>query len=227
MARTFTVLDDDIPRERRLEVERRIPLLRTQFVIKRVVDVVGAGSLLVLTAPVQLLAAALVVLTSDGPAVFRQDRLGRCGRVFAVRKLRTMIPLPDGTDISSVHDVEQGLLLKSAMDPRITTIGRLLRRTSVDELPQLVNVLKGEMSLVGPRPLLAFMLERYPELAAARGTVRPGLTGLWQVSARTGSDSALAMAEPDLAYLEHYSLWLDVRILARTIPSCIGGAGAV
>ena len=227
MSRSFGVLDTDVPVDRRLAIERRLARLRPQLVVKRAGDVVGSLLLLTLTAPVQLLAGAMVRLTSDGSALFRQVRCGKSGKPFVVLKLRTMVPLPEGVDVSSVHDARNGRLIKSSADPRITKVGRILRRTSLDELPQLVNVLKGQMSLVGPRPLLPFMLDPYPELAAARGLARPGLTGLWQVSVRTGSDSALSMAEPDLAYLENYSLWLDLRILVRTIPACIGGAGAV
>jgi exopolysaccharide production protein ExoY len=227
MSRSFEALDSDVPVGRRLAIEHRLARLRPQLVVKRAFDVVGSLVLLTLSAPVQLVAGAFVRLTSDGPALFRQERHGKGGQLFAVLKLRTMVPLPEGVDVSSVHDAENGRLIKSSADPRITKVGRILRRTSLDELPQLVNVLNGQMSLVGPRPLLPFMLEPYPELTSARGLVRPGLTGLWQVSVRTGSDSALSMAEPDLAYLENYSLWLDLRILVRTIPACIGGAGAV
>ena len=227
MSRTFRVYDDDVSVDRVQSIEGRISILGSQLVAKRWIDVVGASILLAVTAPIQLAFGALVHLTSEGPALFRQERLGKDGRSFNVFKLRTMVPLPDGVDVSSVHDARSGRLIKSSADPRITSIGRILRRSSLDELPQLVNVLKGEMSLVGPRPLLPFMLEPYPQLAAARGAVRPGLTGLWQVSVRSGSDSALSMTDADLAYLENYSLWLDFRILVRTIPACVSGAGAI
>jgi lipopolysaccharide/colanic/teichoic acid biosynthesis glycosyltransferase len=159
--------------------------------------------------------------------MFRQQRLGHEGRPFHLIKFRTMRPLDPGVDIRSLHDPANARLLKTADDPRITPVGRILRRTSIDELPQLINVLAGDMSLVGPRPLLDFMLTPYPELSVARHTMRPGITGLWQISARTGSDSALCMAEPDLSYLEHFSIWLDLGILVLTVPACIRGTGAV
>ena len=131
-------------------------------------------------------------------------------------------------DLVRVEALErQGVLTKSENDPRVTRIGKLLRRTSIDELPQLWNVLRGDMGLVGPRPLLPFMLAPYPELRRARSAVRPGLTGLWQVSKREDNTSALSMSDEDLEYVATRSVAGDFAIIMRTVPAILRGSGAV
>lgn len=196
---------------------------------KRVIDVVGAGLALVLLSPVLAVAALLVRLTSRGPVLFWQERIGKDETIFRVVKFRTMI-----VDHSKVVDLvrvealeQQGVLTKLENDPRVTRVGKVLRRTSIDELPQLWNVLRGDMGLVGPRPLLPFMLEPYPELRRARSAVRPGLTGLWQVSAREDNTSAMSMADEDLEYLATRSVAADFVIIVRTVPAILRGSGAV
>ncbi len=200
--------------------------------VKRGLDVFGAASLLVATTPVILFCALVVRVVSPGPDFFRQSRLGRDGRPFALYKIRTM-----GTDA----DVVLAHLLRSdssrseewetygrlAEDPRLVPrVGRLLRRTSVDELPQLVNVLRGDMSLVGPRPLPPAVAHGLPaEAIRARGTVRPGLTGLWQVSGRSDLDLSQLLAV-DETYVATWSLALDLRILLRTPVAVVRGRGA-
>ncbi len=196
---------------------------------KRVMDIVGAGTALILLSPVLAGAAVLVRLTSRGPALFWQERYGRGEKRFRVVKFRTMVVDQAAViDLVAVEAREgQGVLTKLQNDPRVTRVGKWLRRTSVDELPQLFNVLRGDMTLVGPRPLLPFMLDPYPELRRHRCAVRPGLTGLWQVSQRAANTTALAMADDDLAYVEQQSLALDLRILVRTLPAVVRGSGAV
>ena len=197
--------------------------------VKRAIDIVGSGVALIVLSPVLAGAALLVRLTSKGPALFWQYRYGMDEERFRVVKFRTMV-----VDQGAVIDLvaveareEEGVLTKLEDDPRVTRVGKWLRRTSVDELPQLVNVLRGDMTLVGPRPLLPFMLDPYPHLRRQRCAVRPGLTGLWQVSQRDANTTALAMADDDLAYVEHRSLTMDLRILLRTLPAVVRGSGAV
>ena len=197
--------------------------------MRRLIDIVGAGVLLIVFSPILLGAALLVRLTSKGPAFFWQDRYGKNESIFRVVKLRTMV-IDQGNviDLVRVEELERnGVLTKSENDPRVTRIGKFLRRTSIDELPQLWNVLCGDMALVGPRPLLPFMLAPYPELRRVRCAVRPGLTGLWQVSKREDNTSALSMADEDLEYVATRSVLGDVSIMMRTIPAILRGSGAV
>ena len=204
-------------------------LVAARLVVKRVFDITVAAVGLVLLSPVLLVAAVAVRCSSTGPAIFRQERIGRRGRVFTVLKFRTMVVDQDAViDLRSVEEQQRhGVLVKIENDPRVTRVGAVLRRTSIDELPQLINVLKGDMSIVGPRPLLAFMLEPYPELAALRDVMRPGLTGLWQVSAREDNTTAIGMAVPDVTYVTGFRLRMDGRILVRTFPRLIRGDGAM
>lgn len=192
--------------------------LRAQFLLKRIFDVTFALFLLLLLAPVLLLIALSVRLTSRGPALFRQKRWGRNESQFDCWKFRTMYLGQDSrVPAAAVRALqEQGILFKPKNDPRVTPVGSFLRKTSLDELPQLFNVLTGEMSLVGPRPLMLHMLAPYPELRRARGQMWPGITGLWQVSARESNETALQMARYDLAYVRSFSLWIDFRIMLRT-----------
>ena len=197
--------------------------------VRRLMDIVGAGLALVLFSPILLVAAALVRLNSKGPALFWQERYGKDETIFRVVKFRTMV-VDQGAviDLVKVEALErQGVLSKSENDPRVTRVGKWLRRTSIDELPQLWNVLRGDMGLVGPRPLLPFMLQPYPDLRRVRCAVRPGLTGLWQVSRREDNTSALSMAREDLEYVRTRCVVGDVRIMAKTIPAIIRGSGAV
>ena len=175
-------------------------------VAKRALDLTGAAVGLTLSAPVLAAAAVAVRLEDDGPVFFRQERVGQDGRPFEVLKLRTMIV--DAHTQGAGYAVDKG-------DSRITRIGHLLRKTSIDELPQLWNVLRGEMSLVGPRPTLAYQVERYTDRQRRRLEVKPGLTGWAQINGRA-SLSWPERIELDVWYVEHRSLWLDLRILLRT-----------
>ena len=193
--------------------------------VKRIFDICGSLALIVLFAPLMLLIAALVQLTSRGPAVFVQRRIGfRCNE-FGMYKFRTMIA--DAERLQAELAGDDSHYFKLHHDPRITPLGRLLRRYSLDELPQLFNVLEGEMSLVGPRPLLVSDLERLPMRGQMRRfSVLPGITGLWQVSGRSGTTDDERM-QLDRQYINEWSLWLDLGILWRTIAVVLGGRGAV
>ena len=197
-------------------------------VVKAGFDRVGAFILLALISPILLVVAALVMLGPGGrgPAIFRQERVGKDGRPFVLYKFRTMVVNAEGRlkELHNLNDTD-GELFKMRADPRITPVGRILRRYSLDELPQLVNVLKGDMSLVGPRPPLAREVARYPDDMRRRLVVKPGLTGLWQVSGR----SDLSWEESirlDLTYVENWSLVMDLAILARTVSAVVRSSGA-
>jgi exopolysaccharide biosynthesis polyprenyl glycosylphosphotransferase len=193
---------------------------------KRVVDVVAAAALSIALAPVLLGIGVLIRLTSRGPAVFRQERAGFHGRRFHMYKFRTMVEDAEQLREQVAHLNEMdGPVFKIPSDPRLTSVGRLLRRTSLDELPQLFNVLKGEMSLVGPRPLPVYEARLIKGAQRRRLAMRPGMTGLWQVSGRNSVDFDGWM-QLDLKYVDGWSFGLDLRILLRTIPVVIQGEGA-
>jgi exopolysaccharide biosynthesis polyprenyl glycosylphosphotransferase len=185
-----------------------------------------AFAAIVMTAPVLLLIALLVRLTSPGPAIFRQERVGLNGKRFHIWKFRTMDHDADSRLSEVIHLNEiDSILYKSRADPRITAVGRRLRKWSLDELPQLWNVLRGEMSLVGPRPPLPSEVERYGEDANRRLLVKPGITGLWQVSGRS-SLSWEQSVQLDLHYIENWSLTMDLVLLAKTIKAVALRKGA-
>jgi lipopolysaccharide/colanic/teichoic acid biosynthesis glycosyltransferase len=198
---------------------------------KRLIDVTGALLGLVLLFPLLVLIAILVRLTSPGPILFRQLRQGQGGRPFWFLKFRTMTADAEHRlrDLEPLNEAVGGVLFKMRRDPRVTPLGRWLRRTSLDELPQLLNVLRGEMSLVGPRPLqmrdTAILEQMEPDAYARRLTVLPGLTGAWQVGGRSETDS-LGMLRLDLDYIERWSLWRDLGILCRTVGVVLRGRGA-
>jgi exopolysaccharide biosynthesis polyprenyl glycosylphosphotransferase len=197
------------------------------LVIKRVLDVVLSFVLLALLSPILLVVAALIRLTSKGPIFFRQERLGVNKRTFLIYKFRTMVPDAEKL-IEALEDQNQvsGPVFKIMDDPRITPFGRMLRRSSIDELPQLFNVLKGDMSLVGPRPLPVRDYQGFNEdWQRRRFSVRPGITCLWQVNGRSSIPFEQWM-RLDLQYMDEWSLWLDIKILARTIPAVLRGSGA-
>ena len=196
--------------------------------LKRALDLVGAGLLLVVVMPLLVGAALAVRATSPGPAVFRQVRLGRDGRPFVMLKLRTMQDgCPDTEHRAYVRALLAGRatpvdgLFKLRSETRITRVGAVLRRTSMDELPQLWNVLCGQMSLVGPRPVLPYEAEMFPAWAGRRFEVRPGLTGLWQVSGRNRLTMLDGLAL-DVRYVERHGLLLDLAILLRTVGAVLG-----
>lgn len=208
---------------------RLSPLQRT---VKRAMDVLLSVPALALLSPVFLLLAALIRLTSQGPALFRQTRVGQDGREFVLYKFRTMTGATEREHRRYIREwihrgesARQGSgSFKLEKDSRITPLGRFLRKYSLDELPQLFNVLRGEMSLVGPRPALAYEVSEYETWQRERLNATPGLTGLWQVSGRNRL-SFSEMVELDLAYIRNYSTILDLKILLKTIPVVLGGTG--
>jgi lipopolysaccharide/colanic/teichoic acid biosynthesis glycosyltransferase len=219
----------DLPTEDVHEIALRTPLS------KRALDLVVASLCLILASPLLVVVAVMVRLTSPGPALFRQTRLGRGQKPFVLYKFRTMYT-GCADDVHREYVVQlltldqpltggrQGLY-KLDKDPRITKVGRLLRRTSIDELPQLLNVIRGDMSLVGPRPALPWESELIGPVHSRRFLVSPGLTGLWQVSGR----NSLTMREGldlDIEYVEEQSFTLDLSILARTVPVVVSTRGA-
>jgi exopolysaccharide biosynthesis polyprenyl glycosylphosphotransferase len=199
-------------------------LTQSSRFLKRVLDVVGSLLALVLLTPLFLLVAIAVRLSSRGPVLFRQPRVGKGGRSFDLLKFRTMYEGADERKHELLHLNEADGLFKIAADPRITPLGRVLRRCSVDELPQLINVLRGEMSLVGPRPLVVEEDSRIQGWLRRRLDVTPGMTGIWQVlgSARIPLHE---MVKLDYLYRANWSLWLDIKILIRTVPFVLARRG--
>jgi lipopolysaccharide/colanic/teichoic acid biosynthesis glycosyltransferase len=202
-----------------------------QRITKRSIDVSAALLALVVLSPVLLVVALIIRLTSKGPALFRQSRLGLHGQPFQIYKFRTMVADAEQRlkDLEHLNESDGGVLFKMRRDPRITWIGAILRRTSLDELPQLWNVLRGDMSLVGPRPLQVrdslLLAQINPRAYVQRLGVLPGLTGLWQARGRsaTGFEHMLNM---DSEYIRLWSIWLDLRIIAETALGVVRGKGA-
>ena len=193
---------------------------------KRAFDVAIAGALLLVTAPLLLVSCLAVKLTSPGSAVFSQSRVGRDGELFAMHKLRTMVADAESQLASVEHlSTTTGPLFKIENDPRITPVGKWLRKLSIDELPQLFNVLKGEMSIVGPRPALPREVEAWDKELHNRLRVQPGITGMWQVNGRSDGDHDSRYAQLDLYYVDNWSLVTDLEIVARTIPVVLGRKG--
>jgi exopolysaccharide biosynthesis polyprenyl glycosylphosphotransferase len=194
--------------------------------VKRAIDVVGALLILALTLPLLVVVSLLIRISSRGPVIFRQVRSGFHGRAFQMYKLRTMVADAEERRDEVLHLNEMdGPVFKITHDPRRTWLGRLMRRFSIDELPQLINVIKGEMSLVGPRPLPLYEASRIKGVQRRRLAMRPGLSGLWQTRGRSAVDFDEWM-RMDLEYVDQWSLALDVRILLATIPVVLSGTGA-
>jgi len=198
-----------------------------RVVVKRVIDIIGAATGLILVAPLLLIVAAAIKLTSRGPIIYPQDRCGLTRRAFRMYKFRSMYADADKLQ-ASLEDRNEaiGPVFKIRNDPRVTPLGRLLRKSSIDELPQLWNVLRGDMSLVGPRPLPWRDVQRITRPSDMRRfSMRPGITCLWQVQGRSNIGFE-RWVELDLEYIDSWSLALDARILARTIPAVLSGDGA-
>ncbi|MFQ5791739.1 MAG: sugar transferase [Acidobacteriota bacterium] len=205
-----------------LEEFPSLPLL-----VKRAMDALVATALLLALSPLLIFVAALVRLTSRGPSFFVQERIGYGCRVFRMLKFRTMVDGAEHSENRLARERPDRAFLKVRNDRRVTCLGRFLRKSSIDELPQLLNVLRGEMSLVGPRPLLVSDFLKFPKQHQMRRfAVLPGMTGLWQVSGRSSTTDEDRI-RLDLQYVDHWSLWLDLMILARTIPAVIRAEGAV
>jgi len=193
---------------------------------KRGIDIIGAATALVLFAPVMAAIALAIKLTSDGPILFTQLRGGRGGRPFRLYKFRSMTTDAEEQKAKLMRFNERsGVAFKMARDPRVTRIGALLRKTSLDELPQLFNVLKGEMSLVGPRPLPINEEESYDSWHWRRLDVKPGLTCIWQVTSRHDRDFD-RWVRLDIEYIRRQSFWLDIKLIAQTVPAVLMQRGA-
>lgn len=208
--------------------------IRTSYIkytLKRSIDYACTVFSLLILSPLMLLIALLIRLESNGPIFFRQQRMGKDGQLFWIWKFRTMVPDAEQRlkDLEHLNESRGGVLFKIKDDPRVTPLGRFLRRTSLDELPQLFNVLQGQMSLVGPRPLPlrdCDRLRKESETSLARRLeVLPGVTGLWQVSGRSrlGADR---MIQLDCYYIDRWSLWLDLQIIVRTLTVLLDKGGA-
>ena len=235
LALTLTLLDVAGPRVH-MQPVNGLPLMYVdeprfsgrKYLAKSVFDMVGAAALIIALAPVLLAVAIAVAVTSPGPVFYRQERIGRNGRAFPMLKFRSMTVdahqrLAEVLQQEGVSEL--GVFYKPKNDPRVTRVGRVIRRYSLDELPQLFNVVRGEMSLVGPRPQISAEVAQYDRTAERRLLVKPGLTGLWQVSGR----NSLGLTESirlDVNYVENWTLAGDVVILGRTLKAMVGGRGA-
>lgn len=209
-------------------VFRSTPADSWQRVAKQTLDFVGATVFLIATLPLFVIFGLAVRLSSPGPIFFRQQRAGLNGRPFIMLKFRSMISNAEQRkhEIERLNEME-GPVFKVSNDPRVTRIGRFLRKWSIDEWPQMINVLRGEMSLVGPRPLPVDEVKRFDDVADRRRlSVKPGLTCLWQVSGRNTITSFKEWVRLDLQYIDNWSFWLDIQILAKTVPAVLRGTGA-
>jgi exopolysaccharide biosynthesis polyprenyl glycosylphosphotransferase len=197
-----------------------------QRFIKRLFDLLCSTLALLIFSPFLLAAALAIKLEDGGPIFYRATRVGENGKLFGMFKFRSMVPGADRMQVAVNQTGADGQVIhKRPDDPRITRVGRLLRRTSIDELPQLLNVLKGDMSLVGPRPELPWLVEKYQPWQRKRFAVPQGITGWWQVNGR--SDNLMHLhTEQDMYYIQNYSLWLDLQILWRTLFVVFRGKGA-
>jgi len=204
-----------------------IGVVRGAYLLKRVLDIVVSAGLLALLFPLFLLLAVLIRLDSPGPILFKQIRVGRWGELFTMWKFRSMyIDAEQRKEtLATANEMAGGVTFKMKRDPRITRVGRFIRKASIDELPQIWNVFKGDMSLVGPRPPVPKEVDEYSVADRRRLEVIPGITCLWQVSGR--SDIPFPQqVELDVKYIESQSLWLDIKILLQTIPAVLLGKGA-
>jgi exopolysaccharide biosynthesis polyprenyl glycosylphosphotransferase len=222
--------------QRNLETYEGIPpvdlselqMRKRDRLIKRLFDLVVSAMLLISLAPLMLAIAVLIKLDTRGPIFFHQRRVGEGGRLFRMVKFRSMVARAEREECQLWQETTTGqsFFAKTCADERVTESGRFLRRASLDELPQLLNVLKGEMSLVGPRPELPWLVEKYEPWQRKRMTVPQGMTGWWQVSGRMKRPSLSQRVTDDLFYIRNYSLWLDLLILWKTVQSVIRGEGA-
>ena len=197
-----------------------------QRLVKQLMDITLSVIGLIVLSPVFLITAIAIKMQDGGPIFYKAERVGENGRPFRMLKFRSMVPDADRLkDMVIQRDSEGNIIHKVSQDPRVTPVGRFIRRTSIDELPQLINVLKGEMSLVGPRPELPWMVAQYQMWQRKRFAVPQGITGWWQINGRSDSPMHLH-TEHDLYYIQNYSLWLDIQIIWKTIAVIVSGKGA-
>ena len=204
-----------------------VGVVQGTYLIKRLLDILVSASLLVLLLPVFLVVALAIRLEDPGPVLFKQTRVGRWGTLFTMWKFRSMFTDAEERKqaLMARNEMAGGVLFKMKDDPRVTKVGRIIRKTSIDELPQLWNVLKGEMSLVGPRPPLPQEVNQYSLADRRRLEVIPGITCIWQVSGRSEIPFD-RQVELDVQYIQSQSLWTDLKILLKTVPALLFGSGA-
>jgi len=195
--------------------------------VKRSMDIVVASLAVIVLSPIALLAAVAIKLTSKGPVLYPSKRVGQDGTLFEFYKFRSMRLDAHETraDLLHLNEAPGGPIFKIRRDPRLTPIGRVLRKSSIDEIPQFINVLRGDMSLVGTRPPISEEVDQYSDWERQRLLIRPGITGIWQVSGRSEIPFD-RWVEMDLSYIRDWSLWLDVKLLLKTIPAVLRGTGA-
>ena len=207
-------------------IEENKENLKFYEIFKRGIDIIGAGSGLLLLSPVIAIVACAVKFTSKGPIFFSQKRVGKNGKIFEMYKFRSMMVNAEELKEKLAHQNEMsGPMFKMKDDPRVTKIGKFIRKTSIDELPQLWNVLKGDMSLVGPRPSLPKEVKQFEKWMYKRLTVKPGLTCYWQVSGRNNIDFEDWM-KLDISYVEDRNLWIDIKLIFKTVGVLFGDKNA-
>ena len=199
----------------------------TQLTIKRIIDFIGGLVGSIVSLPIILITAIPLLLESPGPLIFKQQRIGRNGRVFNIYKLRSMyVDAEERKKALMEQNKMNGFMFKMDNDPRITKVGKFIRKTSIDELPQFWNVLKGDMSLVGTRPPTIDEFEKYESHHKRRLSLNPGITGLWQVSGRSNIQNFEEVVKLDCEYIDNWSLWLDIKILFKTVGVVLTHKGA-
>jgi exopolysaccharide production protein ExoY len=212
-----------------LELRQTVESKDIYLAFKRLFDFTASFFLIILFLPFMAAVYLIIRISSPGPAIFKQTRYGLHGELFTMYKFRSMYydKRNDLACFVSISEKEKGCYHKTTEDPRITAFGRYIRKTSIDELPQLFNIFFGDMSLVGPRPTMEYFITAYPHILEMRSVVKPGLTGLWQINNRANSISILDMIDYDLDYIDSISLYTEVKILLQTIPSVLKCEGAV
>ena len=201
-------------------------LTTRQRIMKRLFDITVSSIVLFLAFPVMVMVSIAIMIYDPGPILFKQSRVGEGGKLFKIYKFRSMIINADAMlEKYAIKDENGNMIHKHANDPRVTPIGRLIRKTSLDELPQLVNVIKGDMSLVGPRPELPKIVSGYENWQYERFSVPQGITGWWQVTGRSEKPCHLN-TDADVHYIKQYSLWMDIKIMLMTVPALLKGKGA-
>ncbi len=215
--------------ERVLELRQSVESKEVYLAFKRLFDLSFSLLLIILFLPLMAVVCIIIKLASPGPAVFKQIRVGLFGEEFIMYKFRTMYVGDHNAleNFVSEDQLKQCMYKKAENDPRITPFGRYLRKTSIDELPQLFNILIGDMSLIGPRPMVQFYFSSYPMEKEMRSVVKPGLTGYWQIINRGNTTTILDMIDYDMEYIDNLSLYLDLKILLLTIPTVLKCEGAV
>ena len=204
-----------------------VTVVKGAYLVKRVLDIVASAILLVLLMPVFITVAVAIRLEDPGPILFKQQRVGRWGALFTMWKFRSMYTDAEARkqELMAQNEMDGGVIFKMKDDPRVTKVGRVIRKTSIDELPQLWNVLKGDMSLVGPRPPVPQEVDEYSLSDRRRLEVIPGITCIWQVSGRSEIPFD-QQVELDVQYIQSQSFWTDIKILLKTVPALLFGTGA-